>query len=420
MTSMALIGLNHKSALIGLRERFAFDQQKQVEILNDFTQFVDEVVIICTCNRTEFIYHSENGNGRKHVERYIRELGALSNADYDKYFYEYENSDVLKHLCRVAAGLDSLVPGETQILGQCKDAFERSFELEVAKTRFRKLYQNFLQTAKYIRRETDLGKGAVSVSSVAVQLAKSIFDNLAEKSVMLIGAGEMCELAGEHFQASGVKGINIVNRSYGRAQKLADKLGGAAYSFDDLEQQLLKADIVLSSTGADSQIIDYSLVKKIMRKRGHNPMFFIDIAMPRDIDPKINDLNNVFVYNIDALQKLSDKNLKARQKEAVKAESLLDEKVREIEASNTEEIGPLIVSLRQRAKLIKTQELDKLYRQNPDMSDDDRKKVERSVDLIINKLLHDPIISLRRGMNEEEEETQSRSLGKLFKDFFNL
>ena len=218
---LSIVGLNHESASVELRERFALTESRQLEVLGELNSLVDEVVLLATCNRAEIIYHADSPKAHEEVLDYIRELGSLSNIDIEHHFYVLHGAEALRHLCRVACGIDSMVLGETQILGQCKTAFERSFEHQFASKNFMQLYQQTLQTAKLVRTETELGKGNVSISSLAVRLAQNIFEDLKDKRIMIIGAGEMCELAAMYFKASGCNDIRVVNRSIERADALA-------------------------------------------------------------------------------------------------------------------------------------------------------------------------------------------------------
>ncbi|MDD7985610.1 glutamyl-tRNA reductase [Lentisphaera marina] len=414
MTSpfISIIGLNHKSAPVELRERLSFGADKLKEILSYCCDSLSEFVLISTCNRTEFIFNGEQSI----LEKYLMEVGSLQESDFESFFYRYNDYEALEHLFRVASGLDSLVVGEVQILGQVKSAFELSFEQNYATANFAHIYQQMLKCARQVRRDTEIGKGSVSVASIAVQLSKNIFDHLSGKKVLLIGAGEMCELAGVHFFEAGVDQIMVANRSVENAEKLADKFKGKAFSLDQLEDAVWDADIILSSTGSPSYVLEKDLIKGAMSKR-REPMFLIDIAVPRDIDPKINDLTDVFVYNIDDLNKIAEENRKKRGRAFGRAEEIVETKLKEFrEEQALSSVGPLINSFRERLHGIKDDEQEKLFRKLSHLSDSDKDAINKSLHQIVNKLLHDPIITLR----DEVKRDDSSRLVKVFKDLFNL
>ena len=417
MSFFSITGLNHKTAPVELREKLSFAGEKYDNAINELKKIdeIEEFVLLSTCNRTEFLFRSDHDGAQKVLD-FLCQKGDISETELKDYIYELDEFEALTHLYRVGAGLNSLVIGETQILGQVKTAFEDSIEKEISGSGFLKVYQSMLACAKAVRRETEIGKGSLSVSFIAVQLAKNIFSNFHDKKVLLVGAGEMCELAGVHFNEAGVDGINVVNRSIDKAEKLAAKFDGKAYPLTDLANACAEADIILSSTGSDSFVLTYELIEPIVAKR-RNPLFLIDIAVPRDIDPKLNELNDVFLYNIDALNQIAQENQKSRNKAVHKAELIVDQQVDEFKQSIfTANLGPVISSLKKRSEEIKIDELEKLFRKNEHMSDEDKKSIERSVNLIVNKILHDPIISLREGVKKE----RSSRIINVFKDFFNL
>jgi len=417
LSFFSITGLNHKTAPVELREKLSFAGEKYDNAINELKKIdeIEEFVLLSTCNRTEFLFRSDHDGAQKVLD-FLCQKGDISETELKDYIYELDEFEALTHLYRVGAGLNSLVIGETQILGQVKTAFEDSIEKEISGSGFLKVYQSMLACAKAVRRETEIGKGSLSVSFIAVQLAKNIFSNFHDKKVLLVGAGEMCELAGVHFNEAGVDGINVVNRSIDKAEKLAAKFDGKAYPLTDLANACAEADIILSSTGSDSFVLTYELIEPIVAKR-RNPLFLIDIAVPRDIDPKLNELNDVFLYNIDALNQIAQENQKSRNKAVHKAELIVDQQVDEFKQSIfTANLGPVISSLKKRSEEIKIDELEKLFRKNEHMSDEDKKSIERSVNLIVNKILHDPIISLREGVKKE----RSSRIINVFKDFFNL
>ena len=417
MSFFSITGLNHKTAPVELREKLSFagdNYEGAIKELKESNE-LDEFALLSTCNRTEFLFRSDH-NGDQTIIDFLCKRGDISEAELKDYIYELHEFDALSHLYRVGAGLNSLVVGETQILGQVKNAFEDAIEKEISGNSFLKIYQSMLQCAKAVRRGTDIGKGSLSVSFIAVQLAKNIFSSFHDKKVLLVGAGEMCELAGIHFNEAGVANINVVNRSLDKGEKLAAKFEGKAFPLDQLAEASKGADIILSSTGADDFVLTYDLISPIALKR-REPLFLIDIAVPRDIDPKLNELNEIFLYNIDDLNLIAQENQKSRNNAVSKAEEIIDQQVDEFrQGIFTANLGPVISSLKKRSEEVKAEELEKLFRKNQHMTDEDRKSIERSVNLIVNKILHDPIISLREGVKKE----RSSRVINVFKDFFNL
>ncbi len=417
MTDIFILGLNHKSAPISAREKYVFDPDKQLDILNIIKEFVNEAVLLSTCNRTELIYTTQGENQHSKIKETFCSHGQLTQEETEDFFYFHKKRPALIHLFRVASVLDSLVVGETQILGQIKDAFTLSANAGFSANQLNCVYQHMLNASKKIRRDTKIGAGSTSVGSVAVQLACNIFSSLTDKTVTLVGAGKICELAGNHFADQCIKKIYVVNRSIDRARKLAKKFTGEAYPLPELETIMRKTDIILTSVSDQPAMITKDMIENVMQSRGSKPLFLIDIAMPRNIDQEVNQLPDAYLYNIDDLKQLADENLHEREKEAKKAEEIVLEKVEKMR-NNGEIAGPLIQSLHKRVSLIKENELQRLYRKNAALSDTDRTHIEQSVNQIVNKILHDPIISLRQGLNEDHE--AQHKLLNLFKRFFNL
>ena len=418
MVDFSIFGTNHVSAPIGIREKFAFDERSQLKILAKIAGFVEETALLSTCNRTEVMYRGRNKESLEKIREILCDAGKVQKQQLDQFFYYYKGKRALNHLFRVASGLDSMVLGETQILGQTKNAFELSLKHGYSKGGFNQIYQRMLNAAKTVRSTTGVCKGSVSVASMAVQLARNIFDTLNDKTIALIGAGEMCELAAEHFVKSGIRDIHVINRSYENAVLLAAKYSGSAHSLEHLPQIMVNSDIILSSVQSNDQILTCKNVEKIMRNRRERSIFIIDIAVPRNVDAKVNNLTDVYLYNIDDLQQLVSENLKERQREAALAEQLLQRKVDELLNFNGKLAGELILSLQERVTKIKEQELDRLFQRTTHFSDDDKRDISQAVNLVVNKILHDPIISLKRGLRKENRSTNY--IVRRFKDFFNL
>lgn len=419
MIDLSIIGLNHKSAPVSIRERFAFDAEQLSAAIATVRPLTEEIVVLCTCNRTEFIFRPGANQQHLPIQTAITALANVPGEDVQQYLYVHHGRQALVHLFRVAAGLDSMVVGEAQILGQFKDAFEWSIQRGLVANNFHHIYQQTLAVAKKVRTRTKLGEGSVSVGAVAVQLACNIFGAFFDKAVLLIGAGEMCEIAGEQFVQNGVGRILVANRSPEKAAALARNWSGTAYGLDDLPTAITQADIVLASVADQKNLITAAMIAEAMKGRANRPLFIVDIAVPRNVDERVNDVADVYLYNIDDLQKLVDNNLRDRTKEAVKGETIVQ---READAFLAQRVngniaGPLIQSLQERVTLIKNAELTRLYNRNPGMTREERGQVEQTVNAIVNKILHDPIISLRR---ELKNQSNKSNIVAVFKDFFNL
>ena len=417
MIDFCIFGINHVSAPVDVREKFAFGQDLQLEVLEKLADAVEEVVLVSTCNRTEVIYREKDAGSQDRIREVLCAGGNVRQEALDQYFYSYSGRPALVHLFRVASGLDSMVLGETQILGQTKNAFELSFKNGYSKGCFHQIYQRMLNAAKAVRSETGVTKGSVSISSMAVQLAKNIFDSLDDKTIALIGAGEMCELAAENFKKSRVRDIHVINRNLTKAVRLAERFSGSAHVLDELPQVIAGTDIILSSVASDEPILSYENVREVMQRR-KRLLFIIDIAVPRNVDARVNRLPDVYLYNIDDLQQLISDNMKERHKEGALAEKLIQKKIDGLLSLNGKLAGELILSLQERATNIKNKELERLFHRHRNFSDEDKQRVEQSVNLIINKILHDPIISLRRGLHNGK--TSDNYVMRRFKDFFNL
>lgn len=319
-------GLNHKTAPVELREQLAVSPSKipcfgcRLKIGGDLS----EVVLLSTCNRVEIYGVTPRMNGR--IDSLFRYLTA-SNLNFRPYMYVYQDDEAVRHLFKVASGLDSMVLGETEITGQVKQAYERAREGKLTNGVLNRVFQKAQQTTKEIRTRTNIGRGATSIGSVAVELAEKIFGNrLPQQTVIIIGAGQMGETCVRHFAKKGAQSILVSNRSFDRAQALAGEFGGRAIRFDDCIESLKQADIVVSSTGCPKTILHRPDVERIMRARSNRPLFLIDIAVPRDIDPSINELDNVYLYNIDDLEAIVRENVRHREQELALCHAIIDQK----------------------------------------------------------------------------------------------
>ncbi len=316
------------------------------------------------------------------------------------HLYDFEGVEAIQHVLRVTASLDSMMIGEPQILGQIKTAYGYACEYKTVGSILNRFLHKAFLVAKRVRTETAIASNAVSVSFAAVELARKIFDSLENKTVMLIGAGEMCELAAKHFVNNGVSKVFVTNRTFNRAEKLAEEFNGVAVNFDNFQEQLHRVDIVLSSTGAPGYVLAAKKLKEVSKARRYKPMFLIDIAVPRDIDPTANKLDGIYLYDVDDLQGIVQANLKGRQKEAAKAELIINEEVEQFCTwLSTLEVKPTIVALRQRMEQIRQGEFEKTLNSLTGLEDKERKAIEAMSNAIINKILHHPTHILKQKNN---------------------
>ena len=341
----------------------------------------------------------------------------MAAADLSAALYQYREAEAVNHLFQVACGLDSMVTGEPQVLGQIKAAYREGTTQQATGALLNRLLHKTFSVAKKVRTETGIGGLAVSISYAAVELARKIFGSLADKTGLLIGAGEMAELAVEHLKRQGVARLIVANRTLSRGLELAGRFGGTAVSLAELEDQLLIADIVISSTGASEIILTKDQVKGVLRRRKQRPLFLIDIAVPRDLDPGINDLDNVYLYNIDDLQGVIQANLEHRQEEAVKANRIIEVETQKfLQWRETLEVTPTIVALRDKAQHICENELKKTLAQLGPLTPEQQKSLEILAESIALKLLHDPFIYLKRNHHPKN---RSRDVD-LTRRLFNL
>ena len=400
MERIVLIGLNHKTAPIEIREKFASVCVNGVAPLEQIGKLpeVKEAFFISTCNRMEVLFTtSELDQGMGQVVRYLANMYGKTGAALKPYLYIHLDHEAVKHLFRVTCSLDSMVVGEPQILGQIKTAYRDAVEAKTSGVILNRLLHRSFSVAKRVRTETQIGNSAVSISYAAVQLAKKIFNDLQGKKAMLVGAGEMAELAAEHLLGHGVDEIVVANRTLDRALGLARRFKGTTIPLEELAQQLNRVDIIISSTGSAEPVISAQQVKTQMRGRRNRPLFFIDIAVPRDIDPEVNRIDNVYLYNIDDLQNIVEINHSERLKEAKRAEHIIEAEALKFEGwLRTLEVVPTIVSLRRKAEEIRQAEILRTYGQCDSLPEEQMEAIEVLTRSIVNKVLHDPILFLKR------------------------
>lgn len=418
MVAIVLIGINHKTAPVELRECLAFAPQETIEALQGLTRepAVREALLYSTCNRVELLLAAEDREGAIAAGRgLLAARNRLPQGVLEGSLYVHENDDAVRHLFRVAASLDSLVVGEPQILGQIKEAYRQALRARTSGVILNRLMHRAFFVAKRVRTETGIGGHAVSVSYAAVELGRKIFGSLEGRRVLLIGAGEMAELAVEHLLRQRVAGILVANRTYENGLDLARRFNGRALRFEELPQALAEADIILSSTGAPGFVLTREQVRPVLRNRRHRPLFFIDIAVPRDIDPEINRLENAYVYDIDDLKGIVEENLEDRLKEAVKGERIIDEAViRFRQWLEGLEVVPTIVALHRKLEAIGEQELKRTALSRR-WTEEDVEAARRMLAAFINKTLHEPTVFLKKQGHRTEQTFNVDFVRKLFR-----
>jgi glutamyl-tRNA reductase len=400
-----LVGLNHKTAGVDIRERFALSDcdPAGTGLVGD-TGAVSEAMILSTCNRVEFLVVGDgNADIRARVLRFWADHCGQPMADLENHTYSHVGDKAVDHLFTVASSLDSMILGEPQILGQLKTAYRNAVEKGAARVIVNRLLHKAFSVAKRVRTETAIASSAVSISYAAVELARKIFSDLGNHRALLIGAGEMAELAATHLLTAGVRDITVVNRTRSRADELARQFNGRAMHFEELNQALLESDIVISSTGSPTAIIRARDMKEVLRKRRNRPIFFIDIAVPRDIDPDINVLDNVYLYDIDDLKEVVEENLAGRQQEAAKAKAIVAEEVGAfMRWRDGLALQPTIVALLDQGERFARKELRKSIKQlGPDPDPQVVAVMERLAQSLCHKIYHEPISYLKRRSQEE-------------------
>jgi len=401
-----VIGLNHKTADVDLREKLAFNGPKLEEGIRQIRELpgIKETVIISTCNRVEiYLTVKDVGKAYEAIKDFFVGFFDIRKESLDKALYLHDDMQAVRHIFRVASSLDSMVVGEPQILGQLKEAFEFALERKTTGVLLNRLLKKSISVAKRVRTETKIAENAVSISFAAVELAKKIFTGLDGKTFMLLGAGEMAELAAKHMMNNGVKDIVIANRTYETGCNLAREFNGRAIRFDDYLNELVHADILICSTGAQNYVLLKNQMHNVMKERKNRPVFVIDISVPRNIDPEVNDLDNVYLYDVDDLQGVVDTNILERQKEAKKAEDIIEEEIETFKKwlSSLDSV-PTVIALREKAEAIRKEELEKLMNRLSELGEKDRKAIEGMASAIVNKLIHPPTVALKEDAEDKD------------------
>lgn len=399
------LGINHHTAPVEIREKAAFAPDRLTEALHDLTRRggAGEAAILSTCNRTELYCRLDSPHDER-VLNWFCEYHRLRPQDIAPYLYRYPDREAVRHAFRVAAGLDSMMIGETQILGQMKDAFAVAHRAGATGKLLNRLFQQTFACAKQVRTRTAIGANAVSVASAAVRLAQQIFTRLADQTVLLIGAGEMIELAARHLKEHGVTRLIVANRTLERAQALTERVGGVAITLGEMPQFLAQADIVISSTASQLPILGKGAVERALKARRHRPMFMVDIAVPRDIEQEVGELDDVYLYTIDDLRQVVEENLKSREEAAREAERIIDlEVMRFMRWVRSLDAVPTIRALRETAAAIERAELERA-RALLAAGHDPRELLEELAHRLTAKFTHSPTRALKQADAEGNRE----------------
>jgi len=416
--NLIVVGLSHKTAPIEIREKLSFPSQEIKIPLQKIVNLPEiyEGVILSTCNRVEvFLSSRDTEKAIQEIKNFLADYHQIPLGEITPHLYFYVDQEAVKHVFRVASSLDSMVVGEPQILGQMKDAYRWAVECKATGSILNRLLHKAFFVAKRVRTETNIGSSAVSVSFATVELARKIFDKIDEKNILLIGAGEMAELITQHLTSNGVQDLFVANRTFEKAHNLVKQFGGRAVGFDDISVYLPQADIVISSASASHFVITPEQTATSLKIRKNKPMFMIDIAVPRTIDPRINDIPNVYLYDIDDLEGIVEANKLQRQNEARKAEEIVEkEKAIFFNWFKQQEIAPTIISLKKKLERIRRRELEKTLSKWRTLDEKEKEKLNALTKSIVNKILHDPIAYLKNeGFKDSFSIEEIKNLFKL-------
>ncbi len=413
-----VVGLNHRTAPVEVREQFAFADRELPMALRQLKQMksIMECVIVATCNRTEVYAVVDRHHLCGHyIRSFLEQWFKLPRQQFTNHLYMYEDDRAIEHLMRVASGLDSMVIGETQILGQVRNAFLLAQEQKTTGTLFNMLFKQAVTLAKRAHTETMIGETAVSVSYAAVELGKRIFGRFQNKTVMIIGAGKMSELTVKHLYANGASRVIVVNRTYERAAALAGKFNGEPRTMDEAAGLLHEVDIVISSTGSDGYVLTREMMEPVMKRRASRPLFLIDIAVPRDLDPTIATIQNTFLYDIDDMEGIVESNLEQRRREAEKIEAMIAEEMADFKQwYKTLGVIPLIRTLQEKAAAIHQETMESMFNKLPDLDEREQKVIRKLTKSIVNQLLSDPIQRIKEMSGDKRSDEAMDMFVKLF------
>jgi len=399
-----VVGLNHRQAPVAVREALAFRRDRLWEALSGLQSMegVEECVVLSTCNRVELYLSLGAGASEDVGTRFLADFHGVWPERFEEFLYRHEGEGAVRHLFRVASGLDSLVVGEAQITAQVKSAYETANARGTTGPVLNRLFQQALAVAKRVRSTTEIGAGRASVGSVAVELAERIFESLADRTVLVLGAGEMGESVAESLRVAGARTTLVANRTFERAETLAARFGGKAVRFEQLAENLARADIVIASTDAPHHVLRKGDVAAALRRRGGRPLFIIDIAVPRDVEPSAGDLEGCYLYNVDDLEAVVRETLARREREVARCEPIVEAEARNfMRWLGQLHLVPAIEGLSSRLHALKASELEALMRRLPNLSDEVRAEIERMANRLVNKILHQPIAALRDSSGDE-------------------
>jgi len=409
--SIVLVGVNHKSAPVEVRERLAFTEDACANGLRTLVdgEVVREGLIVSTCNRVEVLAETASERLNDTIERvnqFLSGTNALPRSFFEAHLYQHTDDQAIRHLFRVTSSLDSMVVGEPQVLGQVRRAYSIALEAGTAGRILNRLVHHAFRVAKRVRTETGIGANAVSISYMAVELGRKIFDSLAGHTALLIGAGEMAELSARHLLNAGVTRVLLANRTEERAERLATELGGETVSFDGLADYLAEADIIICSTAADQYVITESMAREALSKRRNRPSFFIDISVPRNIDPAVGKIANVFVFDIDDLESVISSNIREREREAERAELIVESEIMQFQQTlRVLDIGPTIGALRNKLHDIAKLELTRQRNRLGPLTAEQESAIEALLVSTVNKISHPMLSHMRRSFDRSDADT---------------
>ncbi len=409
-------GLNHRTAPVAVREKYALTPEQVGETLVGLKEAAPQAVFLSTCNRVEFYLGTDHETeALEKVHQHLFKHHKLKPKEISRYFYRYEGPDAFLHLFRVAASLDSMVLGEAQILGQVKDAYETASSAGMLGSMLNGVFHRAFAASKRVRSQTEIARMPTNVSSVAVDLAGKIFSPLSQRQALLIGAGEMSELTAKYLYDAGVRGFTVANRTLEKARALAEPLGGKAMGLEEALSELSQVDIILTSVAGSQPLITKSRLEEAMRQRERTPLFIIDTGVPRNVENSASDIASVYLYNIDDLSQLANRNREERQKASQTAEAILKEEVEKLCSwLNTLELVPTVVRLREKYEKTRRRELDEFFHKNPNLDEKQRRAVEKLTQDLVGKLLHAPTVNLKSVVQESDRFEYARMLGEVF------
>jgi glutamyl-tRNA reductase len=409
--SIVLVGINHKSAPVEVRERLAFTEDACATGLRTLVdgEIVKEGLIVSTCNRVEILAATARDQMADSVERvkqFLSETDTLPRSFFESHIYQHTDDEAIRHLFRVTSSLDSMVVGEPQVLGQVRRAYSIALETGTAGRILNRLVHHAFRVAKRVRTETGIGANAVSISYMAVALGKKIFNSLDGHTALLIGAGEMAELSARHLLNAGVSRILLANRTEERANKLAAELGGEKVDFEELPGYLAEADIVICSTAAEHFVVTEAMAREALSKRRNRPSFFIDISVPRNVDPEVGKIPNVFLFDIDDLESVISSNIREREREAERAELIVESEIMQFQQTlRVLDIGPTIGALRNKLQHIAKDELTRQRNRLGPLTPEQERAIEALLVATVNKVSHPLLSHMRRSFDASDAET---------------